>query len=149
MALYHGLFWTYERGTWQYDLMVALILAFIFFTPRAWFHDQPASPVTGAAAGLVDGSVAGEVQPVQNVHPIQPVQDFQPDEDVQLVSSTPTENVYRLRATLIDPDSGRSIRQEAERILEVATGNPVHVIRIEAETDAQDHVASYRAWIEH
>lgn len=35
------IFWTYERATWQYDLMCALILAFIFLTPRWFFHDRP------------------------------------------------------------------------------------------------------------
>ena len=35
------IFWTYERGSWQYDLMSALILAFIFLTPRQFFHDRP------------------------------------------------------------------------------------------------------------
>ncbi|HWP86015.1 MAG TPA: hypothetical protein VNN17_12540 [Terriglobia bacterium] len=49
-AIYRGLFWTYERGTWQYDIMVALILAFIFLTPRSWFGDQPAAP---EASGVV------------------------------------------------------------------------------------------------
>ena len=34
-------FWSYERMTWQYDVAVALILIFVFFTPRVWFHDQP------------------------------------------------------------------------------------------------------------
>jgi hypothetical protein len=34
-------FWTYERGTWQYDLAVILILIFVLLTPRAWFHEQP------------------------------------------------------------------------------------------------------------
>ena len=34
-------FWSYERMTWQYDVAVALILVFVFFTPRTWFHDQP------------------------------------------------------------------------------------------------------------
>ncbi len=34
-------FWSYERMTWQYDVMVALILAFLFLTPRHWFHDRP------------------------------------------------------------------------------------------------------------
>ncbi len=34
-------FWEYERGSWQYDVKVALILAFIFITPRAVFHDRP------------------------------------------------------------------------------------------------------------
>ncbi|MCS6953595.1 MAG: hypothetical protein RMK57_13565 [Bryobacterales bacterium] len=33
--------WDYPRACWQYDLMVALILAFVFLTPRGWFRDQP------------------------------------------------------------------------------------------------------------
>jgi hypothetical protein len=33
--------WDFPRASWQYDLMVALILAFIFLTPREWFRDQP------------------------------------------------------------------------------------------------------------
>jgi hypothetical protein len=40
-ALGRIVFWSYERMTWQYDVMVALILAFLFLTPRHWFHDQP------------------------------------------------------------------------------------------------------------
>ena len=27
-------FWSYERGTWQYDVAVALILVFVLLTPR-------------------------------------------------------------------------------------------------------------------
>ncbi len=34
-------FWDFARATWQYDLVVGLILVFIFATPRTWFHDQP------------------------------------------------------------------------------------------------------------
>jgi hypothetical protein len=33
--------WDYPRAGWQYDVMVGLILAFIFFTPRSIFRDQP------------------------------------------------------------------------------------------------------------
>ncbi|MGH9685635.1 MAG: hypothetical protein ACRD5K_00900 [Candidatus Acidiferrales bacterium] len=33
-------FWSYERMTWQYDVMVALIVVFVLLTPRHWFHDQ-------------------------------------------------------------------------------------------------------------
>src|ERR1700737_2207604 len=36
--------WDYARETWQYDVMVAIILAFIFLTPREWFRDQPRIP---------------------------------------------------------------------------------------------------------
>lgn len=40
-------FWEYRRASWQYDVIVALILVFIFATPRDWFRDQP------RAAGIV------------------------------------------------------------------------------------------------
>ena len=40
-ALGRFLFWDYPRGGWQYDVMVALILVFIFATPREVFRDQP------------------------------------------------------------------------------------------------------------
>jgi hypothetical protein len=33
--------WDYPRGGWQYDVVVGIILAFIFLTPREWFGDQP------------------------------------------------------------------------------------------------------------
>jgi len=41
--LWHGLFWTYERATWQYDLMVVAILAFVWLTPPDWLSDPMAS----------------------------------------------------------------------------------------------------------
>lgn len=34
-------FWVYERGSWQYDIILAVILAFIFLTPRSFFNDRP------------------------------------------------------------------------------------------------------------
>jgi len=50
------LLWDYPRAVWQYDLMVGLILAFIFLTPREFFRDQPRAynitmlpPVAGAS----------------------------------------------------------------------------------------------------
>lgn len=61
------LFWDFARATWQYDVVVGLILLFIFATPREWFHDQPKassvilmSSVNGAntvfiAPGLITG----------------------------------------------------------------------------------------------
>ena len=36
--------WDYPRASWQYDVMVAIILAFIFLMPREWFRDQPRIP---------------------------------------------------------------------------------------------------------
>jgi len=39
--LYRTFFWSYERGTWQYDVAVILIVVFVLATPPRWFHDQP------------------------------------------------------------------------------------------------------------
>jgi hypothetical protein len=33
--------WDYPRGVWQYDVVVAIIVAFIFLPPKSWFRDQP------------------------------------------------------------------------------------------------------------
>ncbi len=35
------IFWDFPRASWQYDVVVALILIFIFATPHSFFHDQP------------------------------------------------------------------------------------------------------------
>lgn len=44
-------FWNYERGTVPYDIIVLAIVAFVFLTPRNWFHDQAeTSPAPVAAA---------------------------------------------------------------------------------------------------
>jgi hypothetical protein len=37
-------YWTYPRGSFHYDVMVTLILAFIFITPHLWnYGDKPQS----------------------------------------------------------------------------------------------------------
>ncbi len=38
------LFWSYDRGSWQYDVMCVVILAFIFFVPNSVFIQRAASP---------------------------------------------------------------------------------------------------------
>ena len=42
-VLWNAFFWTYERTTWQYDLMVIAILAFVWPTPPDslfWAFDE-------------------------------------------------------------------------------------------------------------
>lgn len=36
-VIFRIIFWTYQRGGWQYDIISGLILAFIFLTPRTVF----------------------------------------------------------------------------------------------------------------
>jgi hypothetical protein len=41
------LFWSYGRTSWQYDVLCALILAFVFLTPQAWFRTgEPAATLS-------------------------------------------------------------------------------------------------------
>jgi len=44
--------WSYERASWQWDLLCVLILAFIFLTPKAWF-DKKVSAATQTPAQVV------------------------------------------------------------------------------------------------
>lgn len=44
LTLKKTLFWSYERGSWQYDVMCVLILAFIFFAPNSIFQSHDADP---------------------------------------------------------------------------------------------------------
>jgi hypothetical protein len=46
-------FWAYERGTWQYDAAVILILVFVLATPRGWFHDEPQMGLPANSPGRV------------------------------------------------------------------------------------------------
>jgi hypothetical protein len=39
--LVRTIFWSYDRGTWPYDVAVVGIVVFVLLTPRGWYHDQP------------------------------------------------------------------------------------------------------------
>lgn len=54
--------WDYPRACWQYDVMVGLILAFIFFTPREIFRDQP-KPKNIVMVPAVDQSTVFYMEP--------------------------------------------------------------------------------------
>ena len=52
------LFWSYERGTIQYDVMVTLILLFVFLSPRLInFKDKPVerNPQSTGVVVIPDG----------------------------------------------------------------------------------------------
>ena len=40
--LWNAFFWTFERAMWQYDVMVIVILAFVWLTPPDWIKDPMA-----------------------------------------------------------------------------------------------------------
>jgi hypothetical protein len=53
-------FWSYERGSLPYDLMVVAILVFVLLTPRHWFNDQPGmhTPAEAGQIRLIDVDTA-------------------------------------------------------------------------------------------
>jgi hypothetical protein len=49
-------FWSYERGSWPYDVMVIAILIVVLATPRNWFHDQPRAEAAPSAKVEIAGA---------------------------------------------------------------------------------------------
>ncbi len=43
LILWKTFFWTYERATWQYDVLVIAILAFIWLPPPGGLSDPTAN----------------------------------------------------------------------------------------------------------
>ena len=62
-TLRNYIFWAYERGSLQYDVMVTLILLFLFISPHLIdFHDRPIPEVPARASEVLvrDAGQAGE-----------------------------------------------------------------------------------------
>ena len=52
--------WSYERASWQWDVLCLLILCFIFLTPKSWFVTvQNAATNTLSTAVQTVGSDCG------------------------------------------------------------------------------------------
>jgi hypothetical protein len=63
-ALVRTVFWSFDRGTWPYDVAVAVIVVFVLFSPRSWFQDRPPlGPPTSPAMVQFRGiDSAGEIE---------------------------------------------------------------------------------------
>ncbi len=113
------LFWTYERGSFHYDVMVTLILIFIFVTPRFMnYRDRPQFQLPSLITVENDG--AGEL-----VYQVRA-------EDVQnSIRGGSTEEIRTRRALrrLIEPIAGDVIIERYEPLL---------------ASDGQ--VSAYRVW---
>jgi hypothetical protein len=76
-AIKRFIFWDFPRGSWQYDVMVGLILAFIFLTPKTIFRDQPKAASVNiirngfwidpqVMTGVADGDILSKATAVVN-----------------------------------------------------------------------------------
>ena len=89
--------WDFHRGSWQYDVMVGIILAFVFLTPRDWFRDQPrASSIVMVPSE--NGGVAFFVDPERLAHIPENQRAARLTKDVQAQNGN-----HHLRVTRIEP----------------------------------------------
>ncbi len=106
MSLRRFIFWEFPRGSRAYDVVVLLILAFIFFTPKNWYKDQPRPrqvvemPAEGDArvlyieADLIDAG-AGETQQMQQAEAVLGRSTGRPGKLMRLKPVADDENVIK------------------------------------------------------
>ena len=84
--------WQHERGTLHYDIMVTLILIFVFLSPRVInFNDKPALQSPNAADVVVTPDARGSL-------------------------------VYQISASVITPGDDQSVREQLLRIIKPISG---------------------------
>lgn len=84
--------WQYERGTLHYDIMVTLILIFVFFSPRVInFNDKPGPLIQHPTGVLVTSDGAGGL-------------------------------VYQIEASTISATDDAALREQFEHIIEPISG---------------------------
>ena len=116
-------FWSYERGTWQYDVAVGLILVFVLATPKSWFHDKPES--------------GGPAAPGQ----------------VQLLPKEGNRLTYRVDTRVLPPPTRLALQTDLRTALQAAlpelhSGN-FSIAKIEPVRDEQGTVIAYQVEIRH
>ena len=113
------IFWSYERGTIQYDVMVTIILLFVFLSPRLInFKDKPVehNPHRTGVAVVPDGQ--GGL-------------------------------IYQIEATAVGQAVGNDdsvIRGELLQIIEPISGE-VSITKVEAVRDGSGRIVSYKVWV--
>jgi len=112
------IFWSYERGTWQYDLAVILIVVFVLATPRNWFRDRP-------EAGA----------------PVSPGQ-------IQEISHDGNRHIFRVDARILAPPTRLALQNDLHNALQQAlpelhSGNFL-IGKIEPLRDEQGAVVAYQ-----
>jgi hypothetical protein len=114
-------FWSYERGTWQYDVVVILILVFVLATPTHWFHDQPqvGLPLNSTQVELISKSGETEIYKVDArvLAPPERTPALQNDLHSALQKSSPALSDGRFSIGKIEPirdESGTVIAYQVE-----------------------------------
>ena len=107
-------YWTYPRGNFHYDVMVTLILLFIFVTPHLWdYGDKPAvlELPTHPISVTSDGG-RGMIITVQS-------------SDVNVPAAAPDKTIKRALRKAVEPVAGDSVFVDRWQLMRDEKGNPV------------------------
>ena len=112
-------YWTYPRGSFHYDVMVTLILAFIFITPHLWDYGDKPSRVTGLS------------QPIE------------------VMSDGGHGMIITVRASDVDVEPAAPdavVRRSLRKAVEPVTGDAVFVERWELSRDEHGNPLTWKVW---
>ena len=109
--------WSYERGSFHYDVMVTLILVFVFFTPY-WinYKDKPIE---------------------RNPHPT----------GVSVLPDTRGGFLYEIEGAAISARDDAEVRDQLLGIIEPIAGAAVTITRYQALYDSKGRVVTYKVWV--
>jgi hypothetical protein len=117
------IFWSYERGSFHYDIMVTAILVFMFVSPH--FIDYNEKPVETVALHASEVLV----------------------KEAGTTSSGSSRFMYQVRADDMGAAKTDAERQTAIlRVIEPISGE-VTLERYEPVRDAQGKIVAYNAWV--
>jgi hypothetical protein len=110
-------YWTYSRGSFHYDVMVTLILLFIFITPHLWeYGATPSSVAASNESFQVVPSGRGVIITMQ----------------ASAVSIPPGASIHEVKSIL-------------RKAVEPVTGDDVYVERWVTATDSQGNL-TWKVW---
>ncbi len=117
-AVRPAVMWSYERGSWQYDIIVAVILAFIFLTPKDLFRDQPRPPSEAPAEAL--GEELGDV-----------------------LNEEPGVTVFWVESSIVENTPQEQVSERLSAVLEQRTGKRFQIVDTRPSLDAEGQVRAY------
>ena len=118
--------WTYERGSFHYDVMVTLILLFLFLGPRFIdFRDRPVETVALHSSEVLVREAGSEGETSRFIYQIRA-------DDVQKIVGNDSNDAATRSAIL--------------RVVEPIAGE-VTLERYQPVRDAQGRIVAYNAWI--
>jgi len=121
------IWWTWDRGTLHYDIMVTLILLFIFVTSTQTFF----SARNPLYINYKDKPVARELRP----------------SEVQIIPDGSSGFVYWVEASAVQGGNEAEIRASLAGIVTRVAGSDAQVADYQAVREANGHVRAYKAWV--